>query len=50
MIDLINRLVDDYPLRSVKERDDEIKRLKEDHELKMKQEETKQKQIEKETK
>ena len=50
MIDLINRLVDDYPLNSIKERDDEIKRLKEDHELKMKQEETKQKQIEKETK
>ena len=64
IIDLINRLVDEYPLRSIKERDDKIKELEnnnilkekeldlkmKEEETKQKEEETKQKQIEKEQK
>ena len=64
MIDLVNRLVEEYPLRSIKERDDKIKELECDIEIqkmnielrmkeedtKQKEEETKQKQKEEETK
>ena len=62
VMDLMKRLVDEYPLKSIKERDDKIRELECDKELqkmnielkmkeeetKQKEEETKQKQIEKE--
>ena len=53
IINLMKRLVDEHPLKSIKERDEKIKELEinnklreKDLELRIKQEETKQKQIE----
>ena len=53
IIDLMERLVESYPLNSIKERDDKIKELvnnnklrEKELDLKIKEEETKQKQIE----
>ena len=55
VMDLMKRLVDEHPLKSIKERDDKIRELESDKEiqkmnieLKMKEEETKQKEIDKE--